>query len=97
MATIARHLEAAPATPAAPALRSISKEEVAKHNTEKDCWIIVNGQVLDATTFLPDHPGGKRAILLYAGKDATEEFNMLHKPDIIERYAPQIVIGTLAK
>jgi cytochrome b involved in lipid metabolism len=27
---------------------------------------------------LPDHPGGEKAILLYAGRDATEEFNMLH-------------------
>ena len=27
---------------------------------------------------MPDHPGGKKAIMLYAGKDASEEFNMLH-------------------
>jgi len=25
-----------------------------------------------------DHPGGKEAIMLFAGKDATEEFDMLH-------------------
>lgn len=32
--------------------------EVAKHNTESDCWVVVNGEVLDATPFLADHPGG---------------------------------------
>lgn len=32
--------------------------------------------------FLPDHPGGEKAILLYAGRDATEEFNMLHDPKV---------------
>jgi cytochrome b involved in lipid metabolism len=53
--------------------------DVAKHNTEKDCWVVVNGQVLNTTDFLKDHPGGKKAIMLFAGKDATEEFNMLHK------------------
>jgi flavocytochrome c len=53
--------------------------EVAKHNKESDCWVVVNGEVLDATNFLGDHPGGKKAILIYAGRDATEEFNMLHK------------------
>jgi len=73
--------------------KSYSTDEVAKHKTEADCWTIVNGQVLDVTKFLPDHPGGKKAILLYAGRDATEEFNMLHKPDVVEKYAPSSIIG----
>jgi len=72
-------------------------EDVAKHNKDTDCWVVVNGQVLDVTKFLPDHPGGAKAILLYAGKDATEEFNMLHKPEVIPKYAPDSIIGKLAK
>jgi cytochrome b involved in lipid metabolism len=35
-------------------------------------------KVYDVTTFMVDHPGGKDAIMLFAGKDATEEFDMLH-------------------
>jgi flavocytochrome c len=86
---------AAPAAPVvAKVLKQYTSEEVAKHNTEKDCWVIVNGQVLDVTAFLGEHPGGKKAILLFAGKDATEEFNMLHKPDVVEKYAPATIIGT---
>lgn len=50
---------------------------------------------LIALQFLPDHPGGEKAILLYAGRDATEEFNMLHDPKVIPRYAPDAVIGKL--
>jgi len=38
--------------------KGFSLEEVAKHNTEQDCWVAVNGEVLDVTSFLPDHPGG---------------------------------------
>lgn len=71
--------------------------DVGEHNKKDDCWVIVNGQVLDVTKFLPDHPGGEKAILLYAGRDATEEFNMLHDPKVIPRYAPDAVIGTLKK
>ena len=73
--------------------KEYSWEEIAKHNTKEDCWVVVNGVVLDATSFLGDHPGGSAAIVLYAGKDATAEFNMLHKPDVVEKYAPEIIIG----
>lgn len=86
---------------AAPAKRDTntvySKAEVAKHNKDDDCWVIVNGKVLDVTSFLDDHPGGRKAIMLYAGKDATEEFNMLHEENVVEKYAPQVIIGVAKK
>merc|ERR1719237_553877 len=72
-----------------------SLEEVAKHVTKTDCWVVVNGQVLDVTSFLSEHPGGELAILTFAGKDATEEFNMIHPPDVIPKYAPNAVIGRI--
>ncbi|KAG4101488.1 Flavocytochrome c [Neocallimastix lanati (nom. inval.)] len=76
--------------------RLISVEEVSKHNTEDDCWVIINGNVLNMTHFLNEHPGGKNAILLYAGKDASNEFNMIHQFDVIEKYAPDTIIGKVA-
>jgi len=89
--------QSAPKEEAAPAasLKDYTLDDVAKHNTEKDCWVVVNGKVLNVTNFLPEHPGGKKSILLFAGKDASEEFNMLHKPDVVDKYAPEAVIGNL--
>jgi flavocytochrome c len=88
---------AAPSAASAPVSSGSSGEytveDVAKHNKEDDVWVIIDGQVLDVTKFLPDHPGGAKAIMLYAGRDATEEFNMLHDPKVIPRYAPDAVVG----
>jgi predicted heme/steroid binding protein len=64
--------------------KEFSLEDISKHNTQDDCWVSVNGMALNVTDFLENHPGGPKAILLYAGKDATEEFNMLHDKNVIE-------------
>lgn len=70
-------------------------EEVAKHKTATDVWVVVEGKVLDVTKFLPDHPGGKMAIMAFAGRDATTEFNMVHEKGVVEKYAPETIIGKL--
>ncbi|KAF7375925.1 Fumarate reductase [Mycena sanguinolenta] len=77
--------------------KTYTMADVEKHKKKDDIWVVVNGEVLDVTSFLPEHPGGEKAILLYAGRDATEEFNMLHDPKVIPRYAPDAVIGKLKK
>merc|ERR1711988_194674 len=82
---------------AAGGVAGYSKEEVAKHNTKNDCWVILSGKVLNVTNFLSEHPGGELAILTFAGKDATEEFDMIHPPDVIGKYAPDAVIGALGE
>ena len=45
--------------------------------------------------FLSQHPGGELAILTLTGKDATAEFDMIHPPDVVKKYAAAAVIGTL--
>merc|ERR1712038_1086340 len=75
----------------------LTLEEVAKHTTKGDCWVVVNGEVLNVTNFLSEHPGGELAILTFAGRDASEEFNMIHPPDVIPKYAPDAVIGVLGQ
>merc|ERR1712050_819084 len=82
---------AAPALP--PGMSAYTKEEVAKHTTKTDCWVILEDKVLNVTNFLSQHPGGELAILTFAGKDATEEFNMIHPPDVVGKYAPDAIIG----
>jgi len=68
------------------ATKTFTREEVAKHNTPQDMYIIVDGDVYDVTKFANLHPGGKQALLDYAGKDATEDFWGLHRHEVLDKY-----------
>ncbi|KNC98116.1 uncharacterized protein SPPG_06525 [Spizellomyces punctatus DAOM BR117] len=77
-------------------LRQVTREEVAKNNTESSCWIIVDSYVYDLTKFLGLHPGGEGVILKVAGKDATEEFYGLHRQEVMDKFGPRYIIGQIA-
>ena len=41
------------------------------------------------------HPGGELAILTFASEDAIAEFDMIHPPDVVEKYAPDAIFGVV--
>ncbi len=49
-------------------------EEVKKHNTKDDCWVIINNEVFDLTNAIDSHPGGAQAIIQVCGGDGTKAF-----------------------
>ncbi|CAI4214141.1 unnamed protein product [Parascedosporium putredinis] len=73
-------VEAAKIAPADDQKR-ITRQEVEKHDKQNDCWIVVEGNVYDATSVLSWHPGGKATILSHGGKvhqETTDEFDTIH-------------------
>lgn len=48
-------------------MAAINGAEVAKHSNKQSCWIVVDSNVYDVTSFLPEHPGGAAVILKNAG------------------------------
>lgn len=52
-------------------------DEILKHNTEKDCWIVLQGNVVDITDWLPLHPGGSDTISQMATRDVTNMYQAI--------------------
>lgn len=48
--------------------------EISKHNTVRDCWLIISNKVYNVTSYLSVHPGGAGTISPYCGKEATQAF-----------------------
>jgi cytochrome b involved in lipid metabolism len=78
-------------------------EQVRSHNTDKDCWLVINNKIYDATAFLPEvciplpfpfsvdshqHPGGGELVLDVAGVSMSHSLVNAH-PSIQDATAPR--------
>jgi len=75
--------------------REITWAQLAKHNTEADCWITIDGKVYDVSAFMLKHPGGKATLMSVAGGDASVKFDNIHEAGIIEQYSPELYVGII--
>ncbi|KAJ3337264.1 hypothetical protein HDU93_001351 [Gonapodya sp. JEL0774] len=55
-----------------------TREEVSRHATPEDCWVVIDGHVYDVTRFARFHPGGETVFHQIAGSDATSAFEIYH-------------------
>ena len=55
----------------APTLQELSWDDIQKHSSKTDRWIVIEGYVYDVTNWAKKHPGGERIIQHFAGQDAT--------------------------
>ena len=59
-----------------PELPCFTRQEVSAHKKYGDCWIVIEGEVYNVSSWLKKHPGGARLLMHYAGEDAT--VSLLH-------------------
>ena len=77
-------------------MRKISMQEVERHHSPEDCWVVINGKVYDLSRFQKTHPGGSEIITSNAGKDVSNLFNGVHPRDIIEKLlTPEACVGPI--
>lgn len=76
-------------------MNKYSLSEVKRHNTAEDCWVVIEDQVFNLTSFLADHPGGKQVIARVAGTDATDQFLAIHDKLVLLTDGAPFKIGIL--
>lgn len=57
---------------------TLDLQEVAKHNTKQDCYLIVKGSVYSVASFIDAHPGGVKKIVDECGGEASAVFSAIH-------------------
>eukprot|EP00754_Rhynchopus_humris_P016544 Rhum_TRINITY_DN14517_c10_g2::Rhum_TRINITY_DN14517_c10_g2_i1::g.95317::m.95317 len=67
--------------------------EVSLHNTKDDAWFIIEGKVVDVTSFVDSHPGGGEPLLEVVGKDATAAFHVIDHSVPALRATRSLVVG----
>ncbi|KAK9908984.1 hypothetical protein WJX75_005570 [Coccomyxa subellipsoidea] len=71
-------------------------EEVEAHNAAGQCWLILDGMVLDVTRWLPEHPGGARIIPAQSlNLDCARFFEVYHSSRESFLYLREFYIGEL--
>ncbi len=56
----------------------LTLEEVAKHNKQGDCYLVINNKVYDVSTYIGKHPGGSQTIVSRCGEVVTGIFASIH-------------------
>lgn len=73
-----------------PEVKGIKMEDVEKHSSVDDLWLVIDGKVYDVTPFMDDHPGGGEIMLSAAGKDGTQDFEDVghspHARELLKKY-----------
>mmetsp|Transcript_83109 Transcript_83109/g.152391 ORF Transcript_83109/g.152391 Transcript_83109/m.152391 type:complete len:515 (-) Transcript_83109:89-1633(-) len=75
-------------------MRSVTTDELAKHNSAGDLWLAIDGDVYDVSRFASIHPGGSMILENYCGMDCTSEFYELHRKSVLPKYQ-RLKVGKL--
>lgn len=52
----------------------LNNKEIAIHNKQSDCWMLISGKVYNITSYFGSHPGGSGAMAATCGTDATSAY-----------------------
>ena len=56
-------------------LQEITWDEIQRHRSKDDRWIVVDDYIYDISRWAKKHPGGEKIISNWAGQDASVSFS----------------------
>lgn len=74
---------------------TLSLVEIQKHNSAKNCWVIISNNVYDVTAYANLHPGGTAAIDAYCGQDMTQAFFNQRHSSLADQQHSIMLLGPL--
>lgn len=66
-------------------------EELARHTSRDNLWVLVGDTVYNITGLLDSHPGGTGPLLKWAGRDATYVLYICLTPPYVLHNSPQLL------
>lgn len=75
------------------ASKTLSMEEVAKHNNAKDCWLVIEGKIYSVSSYIAAHPGGAGTIIPTCGTDSTKAYNTKNEGSSHSKNAHALLAG----
>ncbi|MES1907728.1 MAG: hypothetical protein MHM6MM_000788 [Cercozoa sp. M6MM] len=75
-------------------MKTVTLEELRRHNSASDAWLSIHGEVYDVTEFAARHPGGQ-VIVEYFGTECTDQFELFHTPSIAKCWLKSLHVGKL--
>ncbi len=76
-----------------PPLVEYTRDEIKKHNTPQDAWVIQGGFVIDVTRYLSTHPGGAGVIVDYLGCDIDDAMEDADHSPFAYSVLKELVVG----
>lgn len=70
----------------------IALSDVARHSSDTDCWMAIDGLIYDLTAYLPEHPSRPSIIVPWCGREASEAYQTKTKGRSHSQEANQLLI-----
>lgn len=81
----------------AAAMQVLSLTDIARHRAVDDLWVVYGEMVLDISSFLDEHPGGRNVLLRRAGTDVSKAFDDIGHSQRARAQLQSFQVATLQK